>query len=36
MALLPDLEQEGAATFQYELLDDTPALADVHVLDEPV
>jgi len=34
--LLPDLEQEGVATFQYELLEVATALADVHVLEEPV
>lgn len=36
VALLPDLEQEGVATFQYELLEVATALADVHVLEEPV
>lgn len=36
VALLPDLVQLDTDTFQYELLDDTPALADVHLLEEPV
>lgn len=36
VALLPDLVQLDTDTFQDELLEVTAALADVHLLEEPV
>ena len=36
VVLLPDLVQLDIDAFQYELLEVAAALADVHVLEEPV